>query len=699
MTKSVFNPSHTDFTLSPYTGLTRESWLEAAEYMLSGIFQHIDDSEKPVVVPRQETEVTYPHKYDFGYAENEVKAEIFEGLTRSFFIAAPLISENPDTVICGINIRDYYKKHVLYCCTPDHPYYVGDYETLKKQSGDKNPFRAYQQTVETCALVICLDMCKENLWDTYSKEEKDVVAAFLKGFSEAPTVPQNWRLFNMLDMAFLHKEGYEINKNIMNDHAQAILEYYVGDGWYRDGQSFDFYSCWAFNFYAPLWCKWYGYDNLSYVAKKYEEASNKLMETYADYFDKDGFTNMWGRSSIYRFASCSAFDGNMLLRNSAADPGEARRISSGALMQFLGRDDFLWNGLPTMGFYKQFSPLVQGYSCAESPFWMGKAFYCLHLPADHPFWTATEKAATWESLSENGVKETALNGPALCFTNHKNNGTTVLRTGKVCKDKEDKHGMWNYSKLSYNTKYPWESTPVPEVVTGRNDIVSGEVESQQYVLNEFHTDSFLLANTTYWHGLKDGILYRRQYFGYTTKVEYHWIQGMFIADFPVPEGLIRVDKAKLHKCPARLALGSYSFPDNDTKIETKTQGDFEAIILKGKDSQGKPKQLAFTRFVGFNKMGCLRSKNTNPDSEYSLIPYAEATINKLYDASEPYVLISQTITRENHTPFTEDELFPISEIIFTDEAGTGCYGPITIKLKNNTVKVIDFNGIEGSLSI
>lgn len=699
MSDNRFNPVHTDYNLSPYTGLTRESWFEAAEYMLTGIFQHIDDSEKPVVVPRQETEVTYPHKYDFGYADNEVKAEIFEGLTRSFFIAAPLISENENLEICGIKIRDYYKKHVLYCCTPGHPFYVGDYQTLKKLSGDKNPFRAYQQTVETCALVICLDMCKEKLWDTYTKDEKDMIASFLQSYAIEPTVPQNWRLFNMLDMAFLHKEGYEINKNIMLDHAQAILEYSVGNGWYRDGQSFDFYSCWAFNFYAPLWNKWYGYDNLPYIAQKYEDNSNELMKTYHDYFDMDGFTNMWGRSSIYRFASCSAFDGNLLLKKSEVDPGEARRISSGALMQFLGRDDFLWNGLPTMGYYRQFSPLVQGYSCAESPFWMGKAFYCLHLPKEHPFWTAKEKAATWDALPPDGIKETTLNGPALHFSNHKANGSTILRTGKVCKNENNKHGMWNYSKLSYNTKYPWEATPDVNAVLGRNNLEKGDVESMQYVIKSEHDNKQLLANATYWHGFKDGILYRRQYMGYSTNVEFHWIQGMFIADFAVPKGIIRVDKAKLHKKPCLLTLGSYSFPDNGTEIETRTEGNCEAIILKGFDSQGRPKQLAFTRIFGFDGLGCLSSTGTNPDSDKSLVPYAEVHYKKLYDASEPYVLISQTITQENHTPFTNEELFPIKEIRFADETNTGCYGPVTIVLKDGSEKTIDYNGIEGSLSL
>lgn len=55
------------------------------------------------------------------------------------------------------------------------------------------------------------------------------------------------------------------------------------------------------------------------------------MESCADFFDRDGFVNMWGRSNIYRFAAVSAFDGNFYLDQSTADPGVARRISSGAL--------------------------------------------------------------------------------------------------------------------------------------------------------------------------------------------------------------------------------------------------------------------------------------------------------------------------------------------------------------------------------
>ena len=91
-----FEPHTLDYDLSPYTGLTRESWLEAGEYLLAGIFQNIKNFEDPVIAKRAETEITYPHLDAHAkQQESQRKAEVFEGLCRSFFIAAPLIHDNP----------------------------------------------------------------------------------------------------------------------------------------------------------------------------------------------------------------------------------------------------------------------------------------------------------------------------------------------------------------------------------------------------------------------------------------------------------------------------------------------------------------------------------------------------------------------------------------------------------------------------
>ncbi len=711
----VFKVENPDYTISPYTGMTRKHWLDAGRYLLKGIFGNIKSMDDPVVMPRKETKVTYPH-LDAPEKQQaaERKAEIFEGLTRSFFIASVMIRNEPDIEVCGIRLRDYYKKHILRACTREDEVYVGNYEDMLRLTGSKDPFRCFQQTVESCALVIGLNACKGQVWDSYTKEEKDRIAALLSSFAHGNTVPQNWRMFNMLDLAFLHREGYPIDHEIMVDHAQAILNYTVGDGWYRDGQSFDYYSCWAFNIYAPIWNDWYGYENEPYLAKRFEECSNRLMETYPDFFDRDGYTNMWGRSCIYRNGATGPLSANFLLQDAKGDPGRARRIASGSLLQFLTRDDFLYEGVPTLGFYDQFTPLVQGYSCAESPLWLGKAFLCLELPEGHPFWTAVEHNGTWEGLKAGEVKETTLAGPALCFTNHGANGETILRSGKVYKHAQDIHGMWNYSKLNYNTKYPWESTPVGEwgelLGVGKVEEIC---ESQQYLLFDTGQKEPSRANLTIWCGEKDGILYRRQFFNGNLETEQHWIQAINLADFPVGRGIFRVDKLRLFRRPVALTLGAYGFPDNPGSGGTRTQvirkeeklsdGSIaKAVILIGHDHMGVQRQMAMTCYSGWETMDLIHSIGTNPDSEDSIVVYASMQSRKQYGSREPYLLISQVITadlpgRESDTcVFTMEELFPVHEIIYEDKEKTGAYGTTTICLKNGETRKVNFEGMEAA---
>ncbi len=679
----VFRPTHTDYNLSPFTGLTRDSWIEAAEYLLAGVFNNIRSIEDPVVMPRYENDITYPRPHD---PEWRVRAEMFEGLARSFFIAASLIHIKPELAINGISIRDYYAKQVLCAVTPGEKNYVFSYTDMQNADHSGNRFAIYQQTVETAALVICLWMSEAEIWDRYTAEEKDRIAAFLTDFAHANTVPQNWRLFNMLDLAFLHMKGYPIDADIMRDHAQNILHYYAGEGWYRDGHSFDYYSCWAFNMYTAIWNNWYGYEHEPYIAARFEENSNELMKTYPGFFDRDGFTNMWGRSGIYRNAATGAFDGNLLMRNPAVDPGLARRICSGSLLQFLSRDDFLWKGVPTLGFYGPFSPLLQGYSCAESPFWLGKAFLCLHFPEDHPFWTAKENNGLWEDLKKAETKVRTLDGPGLSIACHEANGITELRTGKVVKEKNDRHGMNNYSKLVYNTKFPWEST------------VDERIESQQYVVRYEGDERAVRGNVTYWAGQKDDVLYRRQFFDYEMETECHWRTAIDLADFAVPFGMIRADKLRMYRRPLEITLGAFGFPDNGTEITYLEEGGYKAAVVKGHDHTGKEKQMAFTIFNGWSGIKRIDSRGTNPDSPRSILLYAETSRRKQY-GYEPYLLISQVITKESLEDFDMDEIFPISDIEYTDPERCGGYGQVVISLKTGDRRVIDFYGIEGRFTV
>jgi hypothetical protein len=56
----VTNP---DYAHSPFTGMTREHWLDSAQFLVDGVFQYIGGIDEPIVIPKQ-SEVTYPQPDD-----------------------------------------------------------------------------------------------------------------------------------------------------------------------------------------------------------------------------------------------------------------------------------------------------------------------------------------------------------------------------------------------------------------------------------------------------------------------------------------------------------------------------------------------------------------------------------------------------------------------------------------------------------
>lgn len=277
------------------------------------------------------------------------------------------------------------------------------------------------------------------------------------------------------------------------------------------------------------------------------------------------------------------------------------------------------------------------------------------------------------------------------------NGETVLRTGKVQKNPKNAGLNWNYTRLCFNTKYPWEATPTGAGID--KEEICKCIEAQQYSLADGTTGSILRANAILWHGEKEGILYRRLLFDYTADKTLGNIQAMNLADFVVPYGILRVDKMRISRRPVTFTLGSYGFPDNGTEIIEKNCGNAKAIIFKGRDFTGREKQMAMTIYDGWDELGYVYSGGTNPDSEKSLVVYATAEKKKQYGGNESYVMISQTITKESLEDFAEEELFPISSVKYTDETSCGYFGPIKIILKNGVEKHIDFDGIEGKMMV
>lgn len=131
-------------------------------------------------------------------------------------------------------------------------------------------------------------------------------------------------------------------------------------------------------------------------------------------------------------------------------------------------------------------------------------------------------------------------------------------------------------------------------------------------------------------------------------------------------------------------------------LESRTA---RAVILKGRDATGREKQLAMTVYDGWDNIGRIHSIGTDPDSEKSIILYAAAEKKKQYGGGEQYVMISQVITKESHEDFSMEELFPIKAVRYADAAGCGTYGPVELELKNGEIKKVDYEGLEGNMSL
>ena len=62
-------------------------------------------------------------------------------------------------------------------------------------------------------------------------------------------------------------------------------------------------------------------------------------------------------------------------------------------------------------------------------------------------------------------------------------------------------------------------------------------------------------------------------------------------------------------------------------------------------------------------------------------------------------MISAILTKKDQSGWGEEELFPIEEIRYTDEAGCGGFGPVVLQMKDGRCVTVDYEGIEGRLSI
>ena len=635
---SVFHLVKPDYQLSPLTGMTRQHWMDAATNLLDGAFSYIHTLDDPMRFPKQPGK-SYPTDGKFNKTEN------LEGLCRTMFVAIPLLKENPDLVLNGIKVGDYYRQQLRNMSDPSKSGYI---QHLKGGPS--------QTLVEFGALALSLTVMPEIIWEPLTQKEKDDLAALMLSYGNGPTIGSNWRFFNIFVMSFFKDQGYEVKDGYMDELLQKSLAQYRGYGWYNDSPAYDYYSMWAFQMYGMIWAHYYGEKFNPEAGRQFVSNFRDLVPNYPYMFAEDGKMNMYGRSITYRIAAAVPFPLMGWLNDPSINYGWMRRIASSTLLQFLENPALMEDRVPTLGFYGAFEPAVQIYSCRGSVYWMGKAFLGLLLPADNPFWTAVENNGAWEKEFQPGkVYNKFMEGSNTLVTNYPNSGTSEIRAWcheAVAKDWQKFRSTENYNKLSYNTAFPWMA-----------DSPDGKVSMNYAVLNAKQEWEVLRLYT--FKKFEDGIYYRDAELETNPEIKFR------LADIPLPNGILRVDKVSF-PITTELRYGHYSLPELESPIVTKEQkaGGYTAYCM-----DNGAYQTALINLQGWSEVEFVQTEGLHPVSNKCSV------INAATTHSGDKVFITLQLWKKSGKPFTKKELTPVKSFKQTGDT-------ITIYFSDGTVKTV-----------
>lgn len=584
---SLFTIESPDYKASPMTGMTRQHWIHAGEYLLDGAFSYIHTLDDPMYFPKQ-LDKTYPRD------NGGIRVAKLEGLCRTMFVAAPLLRENPDLTLRGIRVQDYFLHQIkgltiegstsFTPCCPNGP---------------------GQTLLELGAMCISLKAAQPVLWDPLTPEEKDRLALMLKSYGEGPTIDSNWRFFNVFILAFLKDQGYDVNMQYYEQQLAKLVERYRGEGWYNDSPAYDYYSMWAYQTYGPLWAEFFGQQFPEY-AETFRQYQSELIDNYPYMFARDGQMNMWGRSIPYRFGATAPLAMLGLNHRDDVNFGWMRMISSSTLLQFLQSPDFLSDGVPTMGYYGEFAPAVQIYSCRGSVYWCGKAFFNLLLPADHPYWTAKENDGPWSKFKKSRVYNKFQPATNLLITDYPDCGGAEMRSWcheKVADDWQKFRSSENYNKLAYHTEFPWMAD-APDGVVSMN-YATLNAQGQWEVLRLYDFVSF-----------ENGIYSRVATLENEPEVRYQ------LNDIPLANGVLRIDrvtapgKRKIH-------LGSYSLPEYRPQISSVARP-VNVCSLPARIIDNGEYQLATVPVYGWDATRVAVAEGVHPVSDRCAVMLNEA---------------------------------------------------------------------------
>jgi hypothetical protein len=406
-----------DHELSPYTGWTRAHWEAAADRTLAAVRPYASPGHALMELP--------------GPVSNSGRrSDGLEGFARTFLTAGFRLAQSSDG-----GLAQFYADGLAAGTDPSSP------ERWPRVT------EVNQAKVEAASIALALHESRHVLWDALDSAVRERVIGWLAEVIGQPYPQCNWLWFQNIVLAFLRSVGGPTSDGEVERNLATMDGWYLGDGWYTDGplRKFDWYAGWAMNFY-PLW-----YGRMTGAPDpKHRERLRAYLEQAQHLYAPDGAPLHQGRSLTYRYAALAPVWAGAVFDVGALSPGRTRRLASGVLRHFVERTP----DPQPVGWYDAFEPIRQPYTGAGSPYWSGKGFAGLVLPADHPVWTDVEEPLAVEE----GDVAVTLPVPGWLVSATRADGVTriVNHGADHAADEAFSTDDPNYSRHAYSTHTgPW----------------------------------------------------------------------------------------------------------------------------------------------------------------------------------------------------------------------------------------------------
>lgn len=245
------------------------------------------------------------------------------------------------------------------------------------------------------------------LWLPLDKLTKERYIAEFQQLRRVDPPYTNWLLFSSTIECFLKKAGAQADTYRINSALRKIDEWYVGDGWYSDGQefAFDYYNSFVIH---PMYVECIevmtngGKNKIWNVPNGNFPKALKRMQRFGMILERfispEGTFPVFGRSITYRTGVLQPL---ALLSWRGWLPkelpaGQVRAAMTAVIERmFASKQNFNEKGFLTLGFNGSQPNISDWYTNNGSLYLASLAFLPLGLPADAPFWT--DQPLAWTS--------------------------------------------------------------------------------------------------------------------------------------------------------------------------------------------------------------------------------------------------------------------------------------------------------------